>query len=74
MNNGLSHLQYAEDTLILIRYSEAGIINLKFLLMCFEAMSGLKINFDKSEAIVMGCDLEDQLWAAHMMNCRLDDI
>lgn len=57
--------------LILIRYSAVGIINLKFLLTCFEAMSRLKINFDKSEAMVLGCDREDQLRAAHMMNCKL---
>lgn len=42
--------------------------------MCFEAMSGLKINFDKSEAMVVGCELEEQLRAAHMMNCKLEDL
>lgn len=30
--NGISHRQYADDTLILILYSELDIINLKFLL------------------------------------------
>ena len=71
---GLSHLQYADDTLIFIRNSEWETTNLKFLLMCFEEMSGLKINFDKSEANVMGGDLESQLRAAHMMNCEMGSI
>lgn len=71
---GLSHLQYADDTLIVIRKSPVEIINLKFLLMCFEAMSGLKINFDKSEAFVTGGDLKSQLRVAHMMNCELGSI
>ncbi|KAK1679281.1 hypothetical protein QYE76_040129 [Lolium multiflorum] len=56
---GISHLQYADDTLILIQNSEENIANLKFLLMCFEDMSGLKINYHKSEVIVMGQPLEE---------------
>lgn len=36
---GLTHLQYADDNFIFIKNSEDEIINLKFLLMCFEAMS-----------------------------------
>lgn len=46
-------------------------MNLKFLLMCFESMSGLKVNFDKSKVVVMGCDEENQMRAAYMMNCKL---
>jgi hypothetical protein len=51
---GISHLQYADDTLILIQNSDEDIANLKFLLMCFEDMSGLQINYHKSEVIFMG--------------------
>jgi hypothetical protein len=51
---GISHLQYADDTLILIQNSDEDIANLKFPLMCFEDISGLKINYHKSEVIVMG--------------------
>jgi hypothetical protein len=51
---GVIHMQYADDTLILIKNSEEDIKNLKFMLMCFEDMLGLKINFHKSEVIVMG--------------------
>jgi hypothetical protein len=34
---------------------EDSIANTKFLLYCFENMSGLKINYHKSEVIVLGC-------------------
>jgi hypothetical protein len=51
---GITQLQYADDTLILIQYNKQHIANLKFLLMWFEDMSGLKINYHKSEVIVMG--------------------
>jgi hypothetical protein len=51
---GLSHLQYADETLILIQYDKEQLVNLKFMLLCFEEMSGLKINYLKSEVIVLG--------------------
>ncbi|KAK1669324.1 hypothetical protein QYE76_057483 [Lolium multiflorum] len=68
---GVSHLQYADDTLILIQNSDEDIANLKFLLMCFEDMSGLKINYHKSEVIVMGQSARDQNHSANKLNCKL---
>jgi hypothetical protein len=68
---GVSHLQYAADTLILIEPSDEGIANLKLLLLCFENMSGLKINFDKSEVLVMGVTTQEQHRIAAMLNCKL---
>jgi hypothetical protein len=50
----ITHLQYTDDTLILIQRSDEDIANLKFILMCFEDMPGLKINYHKSEMIVLG--------------------
>ena len=55
---GVTHLQYADDTMIMVEGLEHVIINLKFLLLCFEAMSGIKINFDKSEVMVVGFFLQ----------------
>ena len=40
--------------MIMMEGLEFDTINLKFLLLCFEAISGLKINFDKSEVVVLG--------------------
>jgi hypothetical protein len=37
---GVSHLQYADDTMIMLQNTESGIMNLKFLLICFELLSG----------------------------------
>lgn len=68
---GITHLQYADDTMIMVEGSELDIINLKFLLLCFEAMSGLKINFDKSEVMIMGYPLEEQHRIADNLNCKL---
>ncbi|XP_071683810.1 uncharacterized mitochondrial protein AtMg01250-like [Lolium perenne] len=56
---GVTQLQYADDTMILFEGSDLDIQNTKFLLLCFEAMSGLKINFDKSEVVVLGILIRD---------------
>jgi hypothetical protein len=68
---GITHLQYADDTLILIQHDEEQLINLKFLLLCFEEMSGLKINYIKSEEIVLGQPREVQERVADLLNCKL---
>ncbi|KAE8792039.1 Hydroxyisourate hydrolase [Hordeum vulgare] len=46
---GVTHLEYADDTIIMVELNDACIAHLKFILLCFEALSGLKINFAKSE-------------------------
>jgi hypothetical protein len=51
---GITHLQYANDTMILIEPMDQGIACLMLILLCFENMSGLKINFDKSEGLCPG--------------------
>jgi hypothetical protein len=71
---GITDLQYADDTMIMIEPSDIGIANLKLLLLCFENMSGLKINFTKSEAIVTGVDDAERRRIADLLNCNLGDL
>jgi hypothetical protein len=70
ISGGVSHLQYADDTMILIQNTQEGLINLKFLLLCFELLSGMKINFHKSEVIVMGVVEAEQARVARLLNCK----
>ena len=49
-------LQYADDTIICIKDDIEMAKNLKLLLYLYELMSGLKINFDKSEIILIHGD------------------
>jgi hypothetical protein len=49
---------------------EDSIANTKFLLYCFENMSGLKINYHKSEVIVLGVPSEESARIAKLFNCR----
>lgn len=48
----ISHFQFADDTLIFCEANkEQQVKNVKAILICFEALSGLKVNFFKSELI-----------------------
>jgi hypothetical protein len=55
----------------LIEPTSLGVENLKLLLICFENMSGLKINFSKSEAIVTGVTEPEKRRIADGLNCKL---
>ena len=68
---GISHIQYADDTVIMIDGSDKSIRNLKLILYCFEWLSGLKINFHKSEVLVFGVDQLEKERMANMLNCKL---
>jgi len=41
---GILSLQYADDTLLFLKNSLEKAVNLKWLLVCFENLSGMKIN------------------------------
>jgi hypothetical protein len=49
VEGGLTHLQYADDTILFLANDEENLAMVKFLLFCFEEMSGLRINYNKSE-------------------------
>jgi hypothetical protein len=54
VDDGLSILQYADDTLIFLGHDLEKAKNLKLLLCAFEQLSGIKINFHKSEIFCFG--------------------
>jgi len=47
----VSHLQFADDTLILGEKSWANIRAMRAVLLLFEVLSGLKVNFSKSQLV-----------------------
>jgi hypothetical protein len=63
-------LQYVDDTVIFLEANDEHVANLKFILYCFENMSGLKINFHKSEVIVLGASKEESIRLASCLNCK----
>ena len=67
----MTHLQYADDIVILTGCADVSIVNMKFLLYYFEWISDQKINYYKSEVTVFGVE-EDREWEiANMLNCKV---
>jgi hypothetical protein len=60
-DDGLSILQYAYDTILFIEHNIDRAQNIKLLLSAFEQMSGLKINFQKSNIFCFG-QAKDEEW------------
>jgi hypothetical protein len=54
VDEGLFVLQYADDTVIFMDNDLEKAKNMKLLLCAFEQLSGLKINFHKSELFCYG--------------------
>jgi hypothetical protein len=42
------------------------------LLLCFELLSGMEINFHNNEVIVMGAEAEEHTRVARLLNCKQD--
>jgi hypothetical protein len=70
---GLSILQYADDTIIFMENDLEKARNMKLLLGAFEQISGLKINFHKSEVLCFG-DAQDSLESyLELFGCKHGD-
>lgn len=71
-NLTLSHLQYADDTIIMGAPTIQNINAAKFILRWYEFLSGLSINFKKSKLYTINCSSSWSNTAALSLNCRLD--
>ena len=57
IDGGVISLQYADDTLLFLKDDLDMANNMKWILLCYEQMTGMRINFDKSDLLTIG--LED---------------
>ncbi|WVZ53763.1 hypothetical protein U9M48_004664, partial [Paspalum notatum var. saurae] len=71
VEDGLSILQYADDTVIFLDHDLEKARNMKVLLCLFEKLSGLKINFHKSEIFCFGQAKECENDYSELFGCRL---
>jgi hypothetical protein len=69
IEHGVAILQYADDTILCVEDEMESVQNLKLLLCFYEKMSGLKINFEKSEALMISQDCEKAIGYAGILNC-----
>ncbi|XP_028061933.1 uncharacterized protein LOC114265350 [Camellia sinensis] len=70
-NNGLTvtHLQFADDTILFCEAEWVEVVTIKRILRCFEIFSGLKINYHKS--VIAGIGVDEVLLQsfAFRLNC-----
>ena len=69
--NGVNMLQYADDTILFIDKDEEKAGNLKKVLTCFEQVSGMRINYTKSELIPIGLTDEEIVSFSNIMGCTV---
>ena len=71
VEDGLSILQYADDTIIFMDHDIEQATNMKLILCMFEQLSGLKINFHKSEFFYFGKAKEEENLYTQLFGCEL---
>ena len=65
----ITHLQFADDTVVLSSPSEDSLLNIARILRCFHVMSGLKVNFGKSGLLCLGVSEAISVRLAAMLKC-----
>ena len=66
IQDGLSILQYADDTVIFMSHDVQKAINMKLILSTFEQLSELKINFHKVKSFVL---VKQKIMKCSIRNC-----
>lgn len=66
---GIISLQYADDTLLFLEAEERNSINMRWILTCFEQLSGMRINYHKSELITLGLEDSEDVKFLDIFQC-----
>jgi len=73
IDGGLSILQYTDDTILFMDHNLEQAQNMKNILCAFEQLSGLKINFHKSEIFCFGEAKNYENHYMELFDCNLDN-
>jgi hypothetical protein len=65
------NLQYIDDTLLFVKVDYDMVNKIKWALWAFEGLSGLEINFNKSELIALNIDPARAFNFSRQLNCKL---
>ncbi|XP_048491371.1 uncharacterized protein LOC125492703 [Beta vulgaris subsp. vulgaris] len=70
----VTHLQYADDTLIFCEANLESLMNIKKMLIVFQLASGLQVNFHKSSLIGINTSSSWTQMAAQILLCKIGSI
>lgn len=68
---GVISLQYADDTLLFLENDANAACHLKWLMVCFEHLSGMKINYNKSDMTSLNLSDEETNQLAKIFCCKI---
>jgi mannosylglycoprotein endo-beta-mannosidase len=72
VTGGIISLQYADDTIIFVDNDVVVARNLRWVLTYFEHVSGMKINYNKSELVPINLDQAEVDSFKNIMGCEVD--
>jgi hypothetical protein len=70
-NTGVISMQYADETMLILKNDMAFATNLKWILSCFELMYSLTINFHMCHFIAINVEGNEAQLFAQSLSCRL---
>ena len=74
VEGGVSILQYADDTILFLEHDVAKAVNMKLILCMFEQLSGLKINFHKSDIFCFGKAKDEVSQYKQIFGCEAGEL
>ncbi len=66
----ISHLLFADDTIVFCDAVPEQVMHIKKVLSCFEAVTGLRVNLTKSEMVPVGV-VDSMPSLANLLCCRI---
>ena len=69
----VSHLLFANDTILFCDASREQILSIRLVLTCFQAFTGLKVNMGKSEIVPIG-EVRNIQFLANIFQCKVGSL
>jgi hypothetical protein len=69
---GIISFQYADDTLLFLNNDRHDACHLKWLMICFEHLYGMKINYNKNDLITLNMEEEEVAQFSKIFCCKMD--
>ena len=69
----ISHLLFADDTILFSDASREQILSIRLVLTCFQAFTRLKVNVGKSEIVPIG-EVSNIQTLANILQCRVGSL